>query len=146
MAGITDAQHGEYAPAQGTVIITRVACPVPNRAPNAPALSGMIEVNLAQDSRIGRIAGREQIDEAYTCNYELAPAFQTALTAKGLRITGTDATGTVRAIELPEHRFFIATLYQPQLASQEGRPHPLITAFLEAAARYQADHGDTATY
>lgn len=76
---------------------------------------------------------REVIAEAYTCNYELDPAFQAALTAKGLRVAGVDAAGAVRAVELSDHPFFMATLYQPQRASAEGRPHPLITAYLRAA-------------
>jgi CTP synthase (UTP-ammonia lyase) len=37
-------------------------------------------------------------------------------------------------VELPGRRFFIATLYQPQLSSTEDRPHPVIVEFLAAAA------------
>ena len=39
-----------------------------------------------------------------------------------------------RAIESPTHRFYIATLYQPQLSSKPGKPHPLVLAFVQAAA------------
>jgi CTP synthase (UTP-ammonia lyase) len=78
------------------------------------------------------------IDEAYTCSYELNPAFEATLTACGLRIAGRDETGAVRAVELPEHPFYVATLYQPQQASTADRPHPLITAFLQAAMRFRA--------
>ena len=39
-----------------------------------------------------------------------------------------------RAIELPGHPFFVATLFQPQVGALAGRPlHPLVTAFVEAA-------------
>jgi CTP synthase (UTP-ammonia lyase) len=35
---------------------------------------------------------------------------------------------------LPEHPFFIATAFQPQVGSSEsGQLHPLIGAFLDAA-------------
>ena len=43
--------------------------------------------------------------------------------------------GELRAVELPEHPFFIATLYQPQLSSTEARPHPVIVEFVAAASR-----------
>ncbi len=41
--------------------------------------------------------------------------------------------GEARAIESPTHRFYIATLYQPQLSSKPGKPHPLVLAFVQAA-------------
>jgi CTP synthase (UTP-ammonia lyase) len=42
--------------------------------------------------------------------------------------------GEIRAIESPAHRFFIATLFQPQLSSTEQKPHPVVLAFVQAAA------------
>jgi CTP synthase (UTP-ammonia lyase) len=134
VAGITDAQHAEYDPPAGSLLITPVACPVPERAAGAPALSGTLTVRLLPDSLIGRVLGQSVIAEAYSCSYELNPDFQDALVAHGLRITAVDDTGAVRAVELPDRRFFVATLFQPQRASREGRPHALIAAFIEAAA------------
>ena len=141
MAGITDAEHTEYGQEYGTPLITLVSCPVPDRADGTPRLAGMLRVKLEEDSLTGRIYGRHTVDEAYTCNYELNPAFQAALTGAGLRITGVDEAGDVRAVELPGHPFFIATLFQPQRSSAPGRPHPLIRAYLEAALRFRTAAG-----
>jgi CTP synthase (UTP-ammonia lyase) len=115
-----------------------VACPVPDRAAGAPALSGALTVTPAPGSLISRVLGQRAVAEAYTCNYELNPDFRDALVACGLRVAAVDEAGTVRAVELPDRRFFVATLFQPQRASTEGRPHPLITAFIEEAARRPA--------
>jgi len=52
-------------------------------------------------------------------------------------VVGTDQAGEARVLELPDRRFFIATLFVPQLRSSSTSPHPLITAFLRAAM--QAD-------
>ena len=49
------------------------------------------------------------------------------------------AQGEARAIESPAHRFFIATLFQPQLSSGPGKPHPIIVEFLHAAAKWKAE-------
>ncbi len=38
----------------------------------------------------------------------------------------------VRAIERVDHPFFLATLYQPQLRSEPGRPHPVFVGLLNA--------------
>jgi CTP synthase (UTP-ammonia lyase) len=41
---------------------------------------------------------------------------------------------------LPEHPFFVATSFQPQVgASESGELHPLIAAFLDAAATRSYD-------
>src|SRR5205814_317332 len=39
-----------------------------------------------------------------------------------------------RVIALPGHPFFIGTLFVPQARSTPERPHPLVTAFVAAAA------------
>ena len=51
----------------------------------------------------------------------------------GFPIAARGSNGEVRAIESPTHRFFVATLFQPQLASKPSKPHPLVIAFLQAA-------------
>jgi CTP synthase (UTP-ammonia lyase) len=52
----------------------------------------------------------------------------------GFPVVARGANGEIRAIESPTHRFFIATLFQPQLSSTETNPHPVILAFVKAAA------------
>jgi len=52
----------------------------------------------------------------------------------GFPIVARGAGGEIRAIESPTHRFFLATLFQPQLSSTEKKPHPVVLAFVQAAA------------
>jgi CTP synthase (UTP-ammonia lyase) len=51
---------------------------------------------------------------------------------------GRDADGEPRLFTLPAHPFFVASLFVPSLTSTRERPHPLITAFLRAAAGMHA--------
>ncbi len=53
-------------------------------------------------------------------------------------MVGVDSDGEARVLELPDRRFFIATLFVPQLRSSPESPHPLITAYLRAAMRRPA--------
>ena len=69
----------------------------------------------------------------YQCSYGLAPAYRDLLAGHGLVFSGEDDGGEVRIAELPGHPFFLATLFQPELAA-EPRPHPIICAFAAAAA------------
>lgn len=65
------------------------------------------------------------------------------LQQNGLRFSGHDDGGQVRIAELPGHPFYFATLFQPELAGDGTRPHPIITAFaaatVDAAGRSARD-------
>jgi len=50
-----------------------------------------------------------------------------------LRITGSDSEGEVRVVELPDHPFFIGTLFLPQTRSTELSPLPLVLEFIRQA-------------
>jgi CTP synthase (UTP-ammonia lyase) len=72
--------------------------------------------------------------EDYYCNYGVNPDYRQTLEAAGLRVSGVGDDGEIRIVELPAHRFFVATLFLPQTRSAAGRPHPLLAAFATAAA------------
>jgi CTP synthase (UTP-ammonia lyase) len=50
-------------------------------------------------------------------------------------VSGVDDEGEARIIELAGHRFFVATLFVPQIASSAGNPHRLVSSFAQTAAR-----------
>jgi CTP synthase (UTP-ammonia lyase) len=110
---------------------------VDNRPAGAPLLSGQLQIKVALDSLAYRICRKTEISEPFTCNYELNPEYRGKLEAAGLKISGVSADGGARIIELPDHNFFIGTGFVPQLASEPGRPHPMIAAFLKAAVQYK---------
>jgi CTP synthase (UTP-ammonia lyase) len=140
--GIRDADTAEHATDSKNIIIAPVACALPDRAPGAPKLSGEGMIQIEPDTGLHTIYDRTEVHEEYFCNYEVNPEFQTALTAAGLRVSGRGPQGEIRAVELRGNRFFIAMLYQPQLSSTAERPHPVISAFLEAASSFQESRTD----
>ena len=77
--------------------------------------------------------------EEFFCNYEVNPEYAWAFTEAGFPVVARGPQGETRAIESPSHRFFIATLFQPQLSSKEGKPHPVIVEFLRAAAKWKTE-------
>lgn len=70
--------------------------------------------------------------EEFSCNYGLNPHYRDRFDNGDLRIVGADADGDARMVELRSHPFFLATLFLPQIRSSAERPHPLITAYLQA--------------
>ncbi|MET7970099.1 hypothetical protein [Micromonospora sp. NPDC005305] len=88
-----------------------------------------------------RALGATRTREYYHCSYGLNPVTAQVLTDHGMRFTGVDDEGIVRVAELPEHPFFLGTLFQPELTTG-AEPHPIIRAWATAAsnrARMRAD-------
>ena len=136
MAGIEGAAHTETDPDAAVPLLVLAACPVPDRPEGAPRLWGQIRIKVSPDSLAFRAYREPEIAEAFTCNYELNPAFRGQLEAAGLKVSGVTEDDGVRIIELPG-RFFLATGFVPQLSSEKDSPHPLIIAYLEAVAENQ---------
>jgi CTP synthase (UTP-ammonia lyase) len=131
---LADADSAEHGVPSSNLLITAVACPMPGRSAGAPNLSGAAAIHLRPGTRAREIYGCDQVSERYFCNFEVNPAYREALESAGLTLSGFSENGDVRIAELPLHPFFIATLFQPQLSSEAGQPHPLIRAFLQASA------------
>jgi CTP synthase (UTP-ammonia lyase) len=124
--GFADAQHAEYDPYASELFITELSC----------SLAGQeMTVELSGGSRAAQLYGRTQTRERYYCNFGLNPEHRRLLHDGGLRVVGVDGDGEARVLELPDRRFFIATLFVPQLSSSPESPHPLVTAYLQAATR-----------
>jgi CTP synthase (UTP-ammonia lyase) len=130
--GLADADSGEHNSASKNIMITPVSCALPNRAPGAPKLSGAGRVRVEEGSLLRSIYGADTVDEEYFCNYEVNPEYEGKLETAGLRVTARGSDGEARAVEIRGHRFFLATLFQPQLSSTPDRPHPVFLAYLRA--------------
>jgi CTP synthase (UTP-ammonia lyase) len=121
-----DADHEETAPGASTLVISKLVCSLVGQTQAIQIIPG----TLAHQNY-----GRDCANEQFRCNYGLNPIYHDELFKGMLRISGLDSSGEVRIVELSTHPFFIATLFLPQLSSSFEKPHPLITAFLKAAAK-----------
>ncbi|MGA8724284.1 MAG: hypothetical protein WB565_04540 [Acidimicrobiales bacterium] len=122
--GFADAQHAEYDLYASRLFVTPLSCSLVGKT---------MEVRLEAGSRAAAAYGTTGIREDYYCNFGLNPDHERELVDAGLAVTGRDADGEARVVELPAHRFFVGTLYVPQTSSAPGRPHPLVAAFAAAA-------------
>jgi CTP synthase (UTP-ammonia lyase) len=123
--GFADAQHAEYNPYASRLFISRLACSLVGRE---------MELRLQPDSHVARTYGATRARERYYCNFGVAAEAVDLLKRGPLRIVGSDSEGEVRVIELPGHPYYIGTLFVPQARSTPEKPHPLVTAFLDAVA------------
>ncbi len=138
------AEHAEYDPEAIDPLITPIACAVPQSNPSGPVLSGGLRIAVQRHSLAYDILQRDEIYEGFHCSYELNPAFQETIAAGGLHITGLGDRGEARIVELPDHRFYFASLFLPQHNSTIQTPHPIVTAFIQAAATFKKDRAERA--
>jgi len=124
VAGLVDADHAESARGEGTLVVDRLSCSLVAQERAVTAVPG---------TRMHDIVGSESFPGFHWCNFGLAPAYVERLVAHGLTIGAHAEDAGVEAIELAEHPFFLATLFQPQVGAVDGRPvHPVLRAFFAA--------------
>ena len=122
---LKDAQHAEYDPYASTLFVTPLSCSVAGK---------IMPLDLKAGSLAASMYGTSRAEEHYYCNFGLNPEYQSALEAAGMIISGWDGQDA-RIFELPNHPFFVSTLFVPQDRSTPQKPHPIIRSFVSAAQR-----------
>lgn len=126
--GIESPAHAELDPDAPHPVITPLGC-------SLVEVGGT--VHFAPGSRLAEAYGVLSAEEGYHCSYGLSPEARGHLEGGPLRATAWDADGDVRGVELDDHPFFVATLFQPERAALDERVPPIVRAFVEAAAATQ---------
>lgn len=122
--GLEDAEDVQYDADAPTPLIVPLECSLVGET--AP-------LYFAPGSRLASVyPGAESAVETYHCKYGLNPVYVDMILSGPLQISGWDAEKAPRAVELPDHPFFVGSLFQPELSSTADRLHPLIRAFLAA--------------
>jgi len=133
--GLAAADHAETNPSAAELVVTPLTCALVEQTGTIRLLAG---------SRAAACCDTREIREEYHCSYGLNPSYEAALEGGGLRVTGRDPAGEARVVELEGHPFYVATLFQPERAALRGDRHPLVAAFVAAAAsRAAARHPPT---
>jgi CTP synthase len=97
---------------------------------------GAYDAHLAPDSQVRAIYGKDWISERHRHRYEVNINYKERLEAVGLRFSGMSPDGILpEIVERPDHPWFIGVQFHPELKSKPFDPHPLFTAFIEAAIR-----------
>jgi CTP synthase (UTP-ammonia lyase) len=122
--GIAEAEHEESNPGAREFAVVKLPVSLADHEH---------EVFFAPGSRVAAIYGVSSAVEPFFCSFGLNPEYRSRIEENGLAVSGTGSAGAARVFELPEHPFFIATLYVPQARYRPDDPHPLVTAFVAAA-------------
>ncbi len=78
--------------------------------------------------------GAEIISERHRHRFEVNNAYRDRLAEHGMVFSGLNPDlDLVEMIEVPEHPYFVACQFHPEFKSKPFSPHPLFSAFVEAA-------------
>ncbi len=95
---------------------------------------GAYDAKLSGNSRVASIYGGTDISERHRHRYEVNGAYREAMERSGLVFSGMSPDGLLpEIVERPDHPWFVAVQYHPELKSKPFDPHPLFASFVEAA-------------
>jgi CTP synthase len=96
---------------------------------------GAYPATLVSGSRVAEAYGTNTIRERHRHRYEVNIHYKDQLEKAGLRFSGLSPDGILpEVVEYPDHPWFIAVQYHPELKSRPFAPHPLFAGFVGAAA------------
>jgi len=99
---------------------------------------GTYPCRLVPGSKAAAAYGEGLIAERHRHRWEFNNRYRDIFQANGMRFSGLSPDGRlVEITELTDHPFMLGSQFHPEFRSRPNRPHPLFTAFLEAAIDYQ---------
>jgi CTP synthase (UTP-ammonia lyase) len=121
--GVENAEHAETSPDADELVVVPLACSL---------VGQQQQIEIRPDTLAARLYHATESTESFYCSYGLNSNYRGVIEDGGVRFSGFDHDGEPRILELPDHRFFLATLYVPQASSSRKAPHPLLVGFIEA--------------
>ncbi len=136
VAGLDGANSAEFDPATPHPVIHLMADQEGVEAKGGTMRLGAYPCKLSDGSLAHKAYGVREVHERHRHRFEFNNAYRDVLTKHGLVLSGLSPDGRlVEIVELPSHPWFLATQFHPEFMSRPHHPHPLFSAFVEAALR-----------
>lgn len=95
---------------------------------------GSYPAKLIEGSRAAEVYNATSIRERHRHRYEVNIHYKDQLEKAGMKFSGLSPDGILpEVVEYPDHPWFIAVQYHPELKSRPFAPHPLFAGFVGAA-------------
>ena len=130
--GLASASHAESDGVDDTNVVRALACSLDGEERVVRPLAG---------TRFARLVDDEPFVGMHYCNYGPGTEARQRLVDGGMVIEATADDAEAEVIELPTKRFFMLSLFQPQIGALAGKPvHPLLGEFVRCAREHAASH------
>jgi CTP synthase len=139
VVGWSDANSSEFDPASEHKVIDLLADQAGVTEKGGTMRLGAYKCQLREGSLAARAYGVAEVNERHRHRYELNNRYAQQLTSRGLVLSGKCVgRELVEIIELPDHPWFLAVQFHPELRSRPHEPHPLFRDFVRAALERRA--------
>ncbi len=134
VAGMEGAHSTEFAPDTPYPVIDLIPEQRKIKKKGATMRLGAYACRIEPSTLAYKVYGKKEISERHRHRYEVNNDLMPTLQENGLVVSGLNPQAElVEMIEVPDHPFFIATQFHPELKSRPLDPHPLFVAFVRAA-------------
>ena len=134
VVGWADANSSEFDPASEHKVIDLLADQANVTEKGGTMRLGAYKCALREGSLAARAYGVAEVNERHRHRYELNNRYAQQLTSRGLVLSGKCVgRELVEIVELPDHPWFLAVQFHPELRSRPHDPHPLFRDFVRAA-------------
>ena len=128
--GMASASHAESDGVDDRNVVRALACSLDGEERVVRPLAG---------TRFARLVNSEPFVGMHYCNYGPGSEELRRLVEGGMVIEATADDAEAEVIELPTKRFFMLSLFQPQIGPLAGKPvHPLLREFVRCAREHAA--------
>lgn len=143
VCGLTKANSSEFVPDPPYKVIYKMRELVGVDTLGGTMRLGKYPCQLKPGSKAWEAYGADTVWERHRHRYEVNQDYVPILEQHGLVVSGRSPDRIfVEVIELPDHPFFVACQFHPELKSKPFAPHPLFVAFVKAALAYQKQKRD----
>ncbi|MBI5021251.1 MAG: CTP synthase [Ignavibacteriales bacterium] len=98
---------------------------------------GSYPCTISKGTKAYKAYKKDQINERHRHRYEVNDAFKNILSKNGMIFSGTCPTNNlIEIIELPDHPWFVAGQFHPELKSRATNAHPLFRDFVKTAVEF----------
>ena len=134
VAGLTDANSGEFAPDGAHKVIDFMSGQSDEINKGGTLRLGAYPCVIAPGTTMERCYGASQISERHRHRYEFNNDYRAVLKEAGLTLSGTSPDRRlVETVELTERPFHVGVQYHPEFKSRPNKPHPLFVGFVKAS-------------
>ncbi len=128
--GVPDATHAESDGVDHSNVVAALACSLMGEERVVRPIPG---------TRFSKLVGDEPFVGMHYCGYGPAPGVVERLVGAGMVIEATADDADAEVLELAGRRFFVLTLFQPQIGALASKPlHPLLGEFVRCVREYAA--------
>ncbi len=133
ICGLKDANSSEFDPSTPHPVVDILPEQKEVKDMGATMRLGGHDILLNEGTLAHSLYGRLMIRERHRHRYEVNQRYRSTLEERGIVFSGeSDGGRRIEVLEIPGHRFFLATQFHAEFTSRAGSPNPVYLGFIKS--------------